>query len=1535
MSFGSAKMETVETRLSGVQINQSTYGVGIGTVWGTHRVPSNMLWYGDFRAIPHTQKSGGGKGGGAQMSSTTFTYQAAFVLALGTGEVDGVGKVWVDKEIKSLAALGFTLKSGALGQPVWAHLAGQHPDEAIGYSGIAYVCTPTFELGRSTRLPNLNFELRGKRVGPDGCARPRHIISDIVSDPVDGLGLPATLFDAASMADFDLWCTANDITLSLAAQEQREAREYLADVLRASMAAAVPSAGRIRIVPYGDEPVGDWAPVTTAAYEIGEGDLIGPPRLRRRQNAEATNRITLKYADAQNDYNTVPVTRDDISMVNRYGVKPETLDLKLITRGSLAEKVCDFWLARKLYIRNEIEFEVDERFLLLEPMDLVTLTFGVADLAQVPLRVKEVEENDGVITVVAEEWPYGVVKGITVPSENAAGYVPNLNVDPGNSSAPVIFEPPIALAGAPQIWLATSGGQTWGGCEVWISLDDATYERIGDLRAPARHGLLTAPLAAAGDPDMTSQVRVDLSVSGAQLVSATQDARDLFETACWVDGEIISYQTAQLTASHAYQLSSLRRGAFGTSIAGHAPGAKFVRLDEAVFRHPIPTHYIGRTLYIKLASFNRFGSRTQDLADLIPTPYTVVGAPLGGVAGLALERPWTGRTLAATWLPYQGPLGAYVYRVEVWSGGVKRRTVETAAPRFEATIEQLVADGCTRTLELRVFAVSDSGVSSAPSVLGVSNAPPPAPAVSLYDQVEAIGIVTAPPVHDDYVRTRFWVSQSAGINVAEMPPSHEGTATDWTTAKLAPGTWYVRAAHVDQFGSDVINASAETSIVVTSAASGVPRVANAAAVTAPAGSPPPGGDAYLAVWSLLHGTLWSWDAATGRYLNNADLSNAHYNLLTAMRASVGYLSALSGSMGNLQIDANGWLRTNGVTGFSGGAAGIFAGHDAGKYKFRAGSATNMMGWDGTKAIIGNPSGARVESEGGGIVIYAADGSVLLASGSGVPWDKIAGVGKPADGATRNVFRGDWIASTSYAVGDIVLKGGNGWSCILAHTSASGNQPPASGSGNTWWAPYAVKGSDGAPGQSALTVLTPNNAHTLPASSAGVVASYVGSGTTIQVFEGATALSAVSSITAPGQFTLGTPTQSPASTITVGARSYSDTTATVAQHSAMATGTDSVVITYPITVRRLDGTTVTISTSQTITKSKAGAAGAPGLQGPAGPAVVVTASRALTFTATDGALDGSQTNIVLTAAVSGISSPTYAWTFSGFQTVPTASTTGSQTITAAQFGTSKSAVVTCTVNGTYKDQVTIVRLEKSTAEANATKGATFDAGQPGTIAGKITESNVTSYIDNAAFGNAQIGGDIWSSNYVGGNSGWRVYRSGNAEFHDIVARGDIEATSLKTGVAMVDTLNVAGDAITAPTSGATAALYMREKALASYTNSRTIGTVVTSAHGRGLVSIQLATNQREFIATVNNASDYATAFSAIRLKRNGVVILEVSKTQGPHTIYAYPILLTDNPGAGVSCTYSLETYTYRGSGSAQPYHTHDISPLYFLLMEYKR
>ena len=65
----------------------------------------------------------------------------------------------------------------------------------------------------------------------------------------------------------------------------------------------------------------------------------------------------------------------------------------------------------------------------------------------------------------------------------------------------------------------------------------------------------------------------------------------------------------------------------------------------------------------------------------------------------------------------------------------------------------------------------------------------------------------------------------------------------------------------------------------------------------------------------------------------------------------------------------------------------------------------------------------------------------------------------------------------------------------------------------------------------------------------------------------------------------------------------------------------------------------------------------------------------------------------------------------------------------------------------------------------------------------------------ALGNAQIGGNLWSTNWnYAGGTGWLLDRSGNFYGNNVYARGDIEASSLKANTAMVQTLNIAGQAV---------------------------------------------------------------------------------------------------------------------------------------------
>lgn len=138
-----------------------------------------------------------------------------------------------------------------------------------------------------------------------------------------------------------------------------------------------------------------------------------------------------------------------------------------------------------------------------------------------------------------------------------------------------------------------------------------------------------------------------------------------------------------------------------------------------------------------------------------------------------------------------------------------------------------------------------------------------------------------------------------------------------------------------------------------------------------------------------------------------------------------------------------------------------------------------------------------------------------------------------------------------------------------------------------------------------------------------------------------------------------------------------------------------------------------------------------MDGANGGNLTVSFNKALSFTATDGVLDAAQPNITFTAKANGLVASTYLWEFSGFETSPTNSGTAAQTVTATQFGSSKSATVTCTINGEYSESFTIVRLEKSTAAAGATVGA-----PTGTVVGGVAAETVA----NKANGALQKAGD---------------------------------------------------------------------------------------------------------------------------------------------------------------------------------------------------
>jgi hypothetical protein len=644
MIFGKKTQSTTDTRLNSLQVNQSAYGNAIPLVYGMTRIPMSLLWYGDFIATPHTTRQGGGKGGGNRGSSTTFTYSAALVLGLCEGPIDDVSSVWADKSQYGYTDLGFTLFNGAAGQAAWSHLTTNHPAEAVGYERTAYLANSALELGGSAALPNYTFEVRALLGFGGGIydAEPGAILADYLGNVHHGAGFPYL----GSLTAYTTYCRAMGFFISPAEVTQREAAEFVRELLELTNTGAVWSAGSLKVIPYADAAVTGngvtYTPSMSPLFAFTDDDFVAadgadPLEVMRKPDAELFNVVRVEFLDRQHQYNpAIAEAKDDNDIALRGERVAQTVNFHAITTAAVARQVAQLLLQRRLYTRNIYKFRVRPDFSLLEPMDLVAITDTAIGVDNVLVRIIETEDGDDEnFGITAEEVPIGPASAPVYSWELAQGYAANYGVTPGSIQTPLIFFPPPLLAanaGEFEAWVAASGPNgsgAWGGCDVFVSLDNVKYTYAGSLFGPARYGTLTANLPSEPDPDTANILQVALANTATEILPATQSDADNMRSLLWVDEEIIAYRDAVLTGVGAYTLDYLRRGRYGTTSDLHLSGAKFAQLDQAIFRMRYDAGMAGLLAYFKFPSFNVYGGALQSLADVPAYSVTLAGSAVG------------------------------------------------------------------------------------------------------------------------------------------------------------------------------------------------------------------------------------------------------------------------------------------------------------------------------------------------------------------------------------------------------------------------------------------------------------------------------------------------------------------------------------------------------------------------------------------------------------------------------------------------------------------------------------------------------------------------------------------------------------------------------------------------------------------------------------------------------------------------------------------------------------------------------------------
>jgi hypothetical protein len=704
---------------SSLRIQQAVQGKARGIGWGKTRIAGNLIWYGDFNATPVQQGGGGGKGtgggaggkGGAG-NSGSYSYSAAVAIALCEGPITSIGNVWNNKSKSPFSvtsnpilqafgfggsALGFVLFTGSYAQTAWGYLTSKHPGQDLNYRGDAYVAAGPMQLGNNPEIPSLSFEVQfGITNAYPGTADANMAaaIADALTNNKYGIGFPSSRLDP--MTTFSNYTIAAGLVASPFIADQRAMADHLKEWMAALNSEFVWSSGLLKAEPYGDQAITangvTYTPPSSPQYDLSDVDFIpgtgnsqAPVICTRTRVEDQNNSITIEYLDATNDYNPTIVEEKDDAHIQVYGLKKKAVSqVHMFTQLGAAQMSALLQLGRE-HVRNSYQFTVPAKYILLDPMDIVTITDSGLGLARQWVRIQEITENsDFTLTMIAEDYLAGSASAPLHGAQVNTGAIPNYNMAPGAINAPLIFEPTDQLAGDLEIWGAVSGANltAWGGCQVWVSYDGNTYFYLDgqDIKGPSRMGTLTAPLAAVTPPsqganlDNANTLSIDLSQSGGQLTSGSQADLLAFNSLLYVDGEYIAWQNAATTGTNKYNLTALNRGGYGTTSGAHASGAKLCRVDQGLFRLKFTQDRIGSTVYFKFLSFNVYGGALQALADVGPVAYTVVGtalsSPLPDVQNFVSN--YVGSVAYLDWDPITDfrPIQYEVRKGASWDGGL-------------------------------------------------------------------------------------------------------------------------------------------------------------------------------------------------------------------------------------------------------------------------------------------------------------------------------------------------------------------------------------------------------------------------------------------------------------------------------------------------------------------------------------------------------------------------------------------------------------------------------------------------------------------------------------------------------------------------------------------------------------------------------------------------------------------------------------------------------------------------------------------------
>jgi len=302
--------------------------------------------------------------------------------------------------------------------------------------------------------------------------------------------------------------------------------------------------------------------------------------LRRAQETELPAEFGLGFIDPLQDYRSRTVASRRLETASR---RQASLSTAIVADDGVATALAEDRLQEIWEGRESVAFALDPRRIEIEPADVVRLE---RDGESLLLKVTRIE--DGLVRRI--EARSIDPPTTSTPVGEATASLPGWTGDPGPPDVVVLDLPSLSGAesgAAPRIALFA---KPWiGPFGLSIGSSEAGYQLRQSVGRCATLGRIAAAVPPGPLARFDEATVIDIQLAAGSLsslpVEALLNGGNIAAIGSEADGfELIQFRSAELLGPDQWRICGLLRGQGGTSdraAAGHAAGARFVRLDGA------------------------------------------------------------------------------------------------------------------------------------------------------------------------------------------------------------------------------------------------------------------------------------------------------------------------------------------------------------------------------------------------------------------------------------------------------------------------------------------------------------------------------------------------------------------------------------------------------------------------------------------------------------------------------------------------------------------------------------------------------------------------------------------------------------------------------------------------------------------------------------------------------------------------------------------------------------------------------------------